>query len=145
MNIFFDTSVLVAAFSNVHPHYPQAFPAVEKVDIGQDKGFICAHSIAEIYSALTRLPVDPPIKPADAERIISQSLLPIFQIIPLEKDDYLAALRTVRNGGWSGAKIYDALLLCCAAKCDVSRVYTFNLSDFRLLAPKNLRAKICAP
>ena len=49
------------------------------------------------------------------------------------------------NGGWIGAKIYDALLLCCAAKCEVERIYTFNLRDFRQFAPAGLQEKICAP
>lgn len=33
------------------------------------------------------------------------------------------------SGGWSGAKIYDALLLRCAARCAVERIYTFHLGD----------------
>jgi hypothetical protein len=55
------------------------------------------------------------------------------------------ALNTVGNGGWSGAKIYDALLLRCAARCTVERIYTFNLGDFKQLASASLKAIICAP
>jgi predicted nucleic acid-binding protein len=57
----------------------------------------------------------------------------------------LAALDSVSAGGWSGAKIYDALLLRCAARCNVKRIYTFNLKDFRKLAPAALQALIHAP
>jgi len=39
------------------------------------------------------------------------------------------------------AKIYDALLIRCAAKC-VERIYTFNLGDFKQLAPADLQEKI---
>ncbi len=145
MNIFFDTTVLVAASSKSHPHHAQAFPALQRVAAGRDTGFISAHSIAEVYSALTRLPVEPRIHPVEAARIVTENLLPHFEVVPVEKADYLAALNTVKDGGWPGAKIYDALLLSCAAKCEVSRVYTFNLGDFKLLAPKNLQSKICAP
>ncbi len=49
------------------------------------------------------------------------------------------------SGGWIGAKIYDALLLRCAARCAVERIYTFNLGDFGKLAPAGLQEKICAP
>lgn len=49
------------------------------------------------------------------------------------------------SGGWIGAKIYDALLLCSAARCSADRIYTFNLADFRPLAPPALEGKICAP
>ena len=145
MNIFFDTTVLVAASSKSHPHHVQAYPALRRVAGGRDKGFISPHSIAEMYASLTRLPVEPRIHPTEAARIVTDNLLPHFEAVPVDKADYLAALNIVKDGGWAGARIYDALLLRCAAKCDVNRVYTFNLGDFRLLAPKNLQNKICAP
>ena len=145
MNIFFDTTVLVAASSESHPHHTQAFPALKKVAAGQDVGFISAHSIAEVYASLTRLPVEPRIHSVEAARIITENLLPHFKVLPIETEDYLEALHIVRDGAWVGAKIYDALLLRCASKCNVDRIYTFNLRDFRLLAPSELYDKISAP
>lgn len=145
MDVFFDTSVLVAASSQSHPHHVQAFAALRRVATGRDKGFISAHSIAEVYASLTRLPVEPRIHPVEAARIVTDNLLPHFETVPVSKTDYLEALAAMRDGGWSGARIYDALLLRCAAKCSVDRIYTFNLADFRLLALASLRDKICAP
>ncbi len=145
MDIFFDTTVLVAASERSHPHYAQAWPALRRVATGADHGFISAHSITEVYASLTRLPVQPRIHPVEASRIITDNILPHFEVIPIVKSDYLAALRSMTSGGWSGAKIYDALLLCGAAKCNPDRIYTFNLGDFRLLAPASLESKICAP
>ncbi len=103
------------------------------------------HSIAEVYAALTRLPVRPRIQPIEAERIVVENILPHFEVISLANQEFLEAVNTVAAGGWSGAKIYDALLLRCAEKCGAERVYTFNLGDFRQLAPPSLRIKICAP
>ena len=103
------------------------------------------HSIAEVYASLTRLPVQPRIHPAEAVRIVTDNILPHFEVVPIGKEDYLEALNTVGSGGWSGTKIYDALLLSCAARCTVERIYTFNLGDFRQLAPASLQGKICAP
>lgn len=97
------------------------------------------HSIAEVYAALARLPVQPRIHPLEALRILSDNIMPHFVIIPISKKDYLEALNTVGNGGWSGGKIYDALLLCCAAKNPVERLYTFNITDFKQLAPPGLQ------
>ena len=145
MDIFFDTTVLVAASERSHPHYAQAWPALRRVAIGKDNGFVSAHSVAEVYASLTRLPVLPRIHPVEASRIINENILPHFEVIPILKSDYLAALKSVTSGGWSGAKIYDALLLCCAAKREMDRIYTFDLADFRLLAPASLQGKICAP
>ena len=145
MDIFFDTTVLVAASARSHPHHAQAFPALRRVAAGRDKGSISTHSIAEVYAALTRLPVEPRIHPLEAARIVTDNLLPHFEAVPISKKDYLAALAAVRDGGWSGAKIYDALLLGCAARCFADRIYTFNVADFKLLAPASLHGKICAP
>ena len=145
MKVFFDTTVLVAASARNHPHYAQAFPALRRVAAERDRGFISTHSIAEAYAALTRLPVQPRVHPAEAARIITDNLLPHFEAVPLDRTDYMEALKAMTDGGWTGAKIYDALLLQCAAKCGVDRIYTFNLADFRLLASPNLQGKICAP
>jgi AbrB family looped-hinge helix DNA binding protein len=145
MDIFFDTTVLVAASSSSHPHHTQAFPALRRVATRRDNGFISTHSIAEVYAALTRMPVEPRIHPVEAARIVTDNLLPHFEAVALTKEDYLEAMAMMKDGGWSGAKIYDALLLCCAARCSTDRIYTFNLSDFKLLAPAGLRNRICAP
>lgn len=144
MKVFFDTGVLVAASEQNHPHYGQAWPALRRVTARKDQGFMSVHSIAEIYAALTRLPVQPHIHPAEAARIITDNVLPHFEMVPIAKKDYTEALRLVSDGGWAGAKIYDALLIGCAAECGADRIYTFNLRDFRQLAP-NLEEKICAP
>jgi hypothetical protein len=60
-------------------------------------------------------------------RIVIDNILAHFEVVPIGKEDYMEALNTVGSGGWSGAKIYDALLLRCAARCTVERIYTFNL------------------
>jgi predicted nucleic acid-binding protein len=145
MNVFFDTTVLVAASEKSHPHYSRARPALQRVASGQDKGSISVHSIAEVYAVLTRLPVQPRIHPFEALRILTDNILPHFEVIPISKRDYFEALNTVGNGGWSGGKIYDALLLSSAAKCAADRIYTFNLGDFKQLAPPSLQGIICAP
>ena len=103
------------------------------------------HSIAEVFAALTRLPVRPRIHPVEAARIVTDNILPHFEVVAIGKEDYLEALNTMAAGGCIGAKIYDALLLRCASRCAVDRIYTFNLGDFRQLAPAGLREKICAP
>jgi predicted nucleic acid-binding protein len=145
VDIFFDTTVLVAASEQSHPHYAQAWPAMKRVATGQDRGFMGTHSIAEVYASLTRLPVHPRIQPLEAVRIIDENIVAHFTVVALDKEDYVETLTQMGNGGWSGAKIYDGLLLRCAAKCHVARIYTFNLDDFRRLAPPALLPKIGTP
>ena len=98
-----------------------------------------------MYAALTRLPVVPRIHPVEAQRIIRGNLLSNFEIVSVSTEDYLDALGNVAGKGWSGAKIYDALLLSCAEKCAADRICTFNLGDFQALASAEMLAKICAP
>lgn len=144
MRVFFDTNVLVAASEQTHPHHGPAFQALSRVATKKDEGCMSVHSIAETYAALTRLPVQPRIHPAEAARMIADNIVPNFQMMPISRKDYLEALKTVADGGWSGAKIYDALILGCAARSGAERIYTFNLADFKQLGP-NLIDRICAP
>ena len=74
-----------------------------------------------MFAALTRLPVQPRIHPTEAGRIITDNILPDFEVVPIGKADYPEALNMMASRGWIGAKIYDALLLHCAAKCVVQR------------------------
>jgi hypothetical protein len=46
--------------------------------------------------------------------------------------------------GLGGGKVYDALLIECARISRADRIYTFNLRDFRRLAP-DLTDRISAP
>jgi hypothetical protein len=78
-------------------------------------------------------------------RIITDNILPYFDVVPLSEKEYMETLTAVSGGGWVGAKIYDALLLRAAAKCGAERIYTFNLSDFKQLAPADLESIISVP
>lgn len=83
MDICFDTSVLVAASEQSHPHYTQAGPALLRVAAGQDKGYIGLHSIAELFAALTRLPVKPRIHRIEAARIVTDNISTRVGVGPL--------------------------------------------------------------
>src|ERR1700687_4572556 len=100
MDIFFDTTVLVAASEQSHPHYAQARPALLRVAAGRDKGFMGLHSIAEVFAALTRLPVQPRIHPVEAARIVNDNILPHFEVVSLRVADYRDALKEMASGGW---------------------------------------------
>lgn len=145
MQVFFDTTVLVAASEQSHPHHARALPVLRRVVAGHDVGFISAHSIAETYAALTRLPVQPRIHPSEAARIITDNIVSSCTVVSLTSAEYLQALAVVRDAGIPGAKIYDALLLACATTCAAERIYTFNLGDFRNLATTDQLSKVMAP
>lgn len=144
MDIFFDTSVLVAAVVRHHPHHSQAASALSAVISGSDSGFLGTHSIAETYAVLTRLPVQPAIHPSEALRIIEDDILAHLRSLSLGAKEYREVLKEVAETGLTGGVIYDALLLRCAQKRNFYRIYTFNVGHFRRVAPQ-LEAQICAP
>lgn len=116
MNLFFDTSVLVAGSSASHMHHPQALAALKSRRDGENLGWMSQHAVAETYAILTSAPLTPRIHPTDARRIIEKNILPLIRIVALEPEDYLAAVVDMADGDWCSGKIYDALHLRCAEK-----------------------------
>ena len=144
MNLFFDTSVLVAAASASHPHHTQALSAMALLRDAGNRGWMSQNTVAETYAVLTSVPLVPRIHPSEALRIIEDNILPWISVVALDPDDYLQVVREMAAGGWRSGKVYDALHLRCAAKQPIDRVYTFNVKEFQQLAP-GLKAKISAP
>ncbi len=144
MTVFCDTSVLVAACIRKHPHYARARPVLAAVAAGEDAGIISAHSLADAYSALTSAPVVPRILPTEARVIIATNIQRHFQLVPVTLGMYERAMDICVGRGLGGGKVYDALLIECARHVHSERIYTFNLQDFRRLAP-DLAERLVAP
>jgi predicted nucleic acid-binding protein len=144
MTAFVDTSVLVAACIRQHPHYERARPVLEAISGGKDDGLASAHSLAEMFSALTSVPVTPRILPAEARAIIATNVQRHFRLVDATVAMYERAMEACVGRGLGGGKVYDALLIECARISNAQRIYTFNLSDFRRLAP-DLSDRLAAP
>ena len=54
-----------------------------------------------------------------------------------------ATIQDVSSRGFTGGRVYDSLLLACAAKCKAQAVYT-NLKHYQSLAPA-LASRIQTP
>ncbi|MEI7911517.1 MAG: PIN domain-containing protein [Verrucomicrobiota bacterium] len=135
MKVCFDTSTLVAALLQQHPHHAVAFPRLQAVKAGSVQGHLTTHCLAELFATLTALPLKPRLLPADVDRIIRHSILASFTLISLSADHYRDAMElTVKLNLASGA-IYDALHLIGARSAGCLTLYTLNLRHFRCLAP----------
>ena len=145
MKVFCDTNVLLAAFLQNHPHHNSARPLIERVKAGEDEGFVAAHSLAETYAVLTRLPGGNYLPPSVAWQLISENILKDFAIVNLNSKEYSDILAKSAANGVEGGKTYDALLLAAAAKSGADRIYTVNVRHFQNLADDNVRPKIAAP
>jgi predicted nucleic acid-binding protein len=123
---FFDTSVLIAAGQTTHVHHKQSF---ERLAAAKKARCLCsphlsgslrcddgdsaqaAHPAGRDFDFHSSSPCPPP---------------PIT---------LLNAVQDTAERGLTSGKIYDALLLACAAKSNAQVIYTWNLKHFRAIAP----------
>ena len=133
MKYFFDTSVLVPAFLDDHVHHKASIAAL----LNASKRHACsaAHSLAEVYSTLTRMPGE---QRASAEEAILflDSLSDRLTYVTLEADEYRSVIANAAESGITGGQIYDALLAQCAIKAKAEIIYTWNVAHFQLLGDK---------
>ena len=142
MKAFFDSSVLVAAFYGAHVHHAASLAAIQ---MATKKTASCAaHTLAEVYSVMTRLPVRPRINPEQGLLFI-ESIRERFGVVTLSDREYYEVIATAAGRGIGGGKIYDALILRCAEKSMAESIYTWNLTDFRQLADPDLSSRIRTP
>lgn len=135
MNVFCDTSVLIAASLEAHQMHERARLVLERIKNREDIGHCSAHSLAETFSVLARMPTSPKLQPSDVLAILERNVFPTFVVIGLEPTDYMEVIRTIAGLGLSGGRIYDLLHLQAAKKLILDRIYTFNLTEWKLLAP----------
>ena len=144
MNILLDTSVLIAAIIRVHPMHERAVRWLKRVNLQTDTGIVSAHTLAELYAILTRLPIQSRISPDLARRLIHENVLTTCQIIPLTQADYEAIIERLAKQGLVGGVTYDALILHAATKAPVDLIVTLNEKDFSRIDP-NLADRITTP
>ena len=144
MKVFCDTSVLVAGSLEAHVHHAPARAALERIARAEDTGYCSAHTLAETYSVLARMPTNPKLQPQDVLAILEKNIFPHFILTTPATEDYPAAIRSLAALGLGGGRIYDLLHLRAAAKLELDRIYTFNESEWKTLAPE-MASLISAP
>jgi predicted nucleic acid-binding protein len=133
---FFDTSVLIAAILLRHQHHRPSASAYLKAD---KKSACCAaHTLAEVYAILTRMPTGQRMS-GDQALLFIEQIRERLTVITLDEEDYCSAIGSAVAQGVMGGTIYDALLAKCALKADVTTIYTWDLDHFRLLGPEVAR------
>lgn len=147
MKVFCDTNILVSAFAEAHPQHNASRPVFERIKAGTDTGFVAAHSLAEAYAVLTRLPGASHVAPLVAWQVLSENVVEHCTIIALTAKEYAGAIEAAASQGVEGGMTYDALLLAAATKSGAERIYTFNVRHFQTLAAHNkvLHSRIVAP
>ena len=133
MKEFFDTSVLIASFWGGHVHHQAS---VARLGAANKKQSACGvHSLAEVYAVMTALPVKPLIPPEQALLFVEE-VRNRLNLVSLNGEEYFAAIERTAARAFGGGRVYDALLLACAAKSGARTIYTWNLKHYHALAPE---------
>ena len=129
MKVLFDTSVLVPAIVTRYDQHDICWRWLEDALSGQFQGVVSTHTLAELYSVLTRLPYRPAISRSIAQRQIRENLQG-FEKVALEVSDYDAAIDRMTLLNLPGGGIFDALIAQAAVKASVDVLLTLNPKHF---------------
>jgi predicted nucleic acid-binding protein len=132
MKGFFDTSVLVPVFYGDHVHHQASLALFIQFD--KSTGCCGAHSLAEVYSTLTRMPGKHRISSEQAMLFIG-GILERLSIISLSGDEYADALAAAAALGIVGGGIYDAMLAHCALNAQAETIYSWNARHYARCGP----------
>src|SRR5215469_15392482 len=127
MKGFFDTSALVPVFYGDHIHHTASLNRFIQFD--KSSGCCAAHSLAEVYSTLTRMPGKHRIS-AEQVMLFISSLRERLSIIALSGDEYADALEAASALGIVGGGIYDAMLAHCAIKARAEAIFSWNARHY---------------
>jgi predicted nucleic acid-binding protein len=133
MKGFLDTSVLVAVFYGDHVHHKASLDRFIQFD--KSTGCCGAHSLAEVYSTLTRMPGRHRISGEQALLFIG-SIRERLSIVALDGDEYADTLEASAALGIVGGGIYDAMLAHCAMKAKAKIIYSWNARHYAQCGPE---------
>ncbi len=123
---------MVAASLAQHPAHTTCFAVLQQVRTQQQQGYLSTHSLAEMYSVLTRMPDPSKLSPQNVQRLIERHLQ-FLATITLEKADYQAAIAQMTALNLPGGGIYDALIAAAALKISADQLMTLNSKHFTRL------------
>ncbi len=125
--------MLVAVFYGDHVHHVESlnvFTRFPKKDVSCG-----AHSLFEVYSALTRMPGKHRVG-AEQAMLFIDDIRERVTVVALTADEQAATLRTFADLKVIGGAIYDALLAGCALKAHAETLFTWNLRHYSQFGPK---------
>lgn len=141
MKALFDTSVLVASVLEADHRHEASHKLLRQ--FAPHEASCAAHSLAELYAALTGIKPPNRIRPDIAELLL-EHFKTSLHCISLTADEVLQTIHRTAALKLPGGIIYDALLLACARKIEAERIYTWNVKHFQMVAP-NLAERIMTP
>jgi predicted nucleic acid-binding protein len=123
---------MIAALLPGHQSHGPCFTHLQTAQSGQIQGYLSTHSLAELYSVMTRMPIQPRMSPQEANMLLDRCLQ-YLDAVPLEVADYKAAIAQMTALNLPGGGIFDALIAQAAFKVSADRILTLNPGHFTRL------------
>ena len=106
---------------------------MERRERGDEELVISAHSLAEAYAVLTRLPAPHRLRCADAIDLIERNWGDT-PTVHLTGAEVWSALREAHSRTMIGGQMYDVLIALAALKADASTIVTWNVRHYQAFA-----------
>lgn len=135
MSILLDSDVLVAGVLERHPHHARAKPWLQRAAAGEVDAVVAAHSLAQVYRVLTTYAIGPRIAPGDAADMIERDIVARCRVRAIDSRGHLKCIRALSRRGIAGGAVYDGLIAEVGRAARVDKIVTFNVADFRRVAP----------
>lgn len=144
MKVLFDTSVLIAAFLKGHQFHAEAAPWLSAARSGFPEMVVSAHTLAELYATLTRMPQGLKLPPEKLWKLVETDILSHATVRTLPATGYSRLIKRLASDGVIGATVYDAVIVEVARRARADAVLTLNSSHFRRIWPGNVN-RILSP
>ena len=131
MNVFLDTSVLLAGLVDFGPQSAPAQSLLHLVAEQRiDKPTTAWHCCLEFYSVATRLPPEFRVAPADAAVLLQEEVFARMTVHDLPPSERLPMLRAAARDVIVGGRVYDAHIAEVARAANAEVVVTDNRRHF---------------
>ena len=96
---------------------------------------LAAHTLAEVYAVLTRLPARHRLRSADAIAVIEANWADT-EVVHLTGKETWGALREAHRLAKIGGQMYDVLIAVSALKAQAATIVTWNGRHYAAFAPR---------
>lgn len=96
----------------------------------QGGNFVHYHAFLETFSTLTGGRLGLRVDADLVARMLTETVLRRVDVVRLESEELMEAIRDARQHGVRGGAVYDYMHLVAARKANADTLYTINLVDF---------------
>lgn len=130
-----DTSALVAKVCSWHEHHERTLAELARRERAGEELVLAAHSLAETYAVLTRLPGPNRLRSGDAIALLEANWRET-PVIHLTAAEIWRTLRRAHRRGVIDGQTYHMLIAACAMKAGAATILTWNVRQFAPATPE---------